>query len=144
MLENKEVKKQFVFPNIESEMGEIERVAATFSSEDQGAFIGRFIEKAKIASLSPLSEEIWSKLENTDSFGILAGDWNEVEYHAKAEPVLRDWQGLRAKIEDGKPMDAPIIARLKDTLHLVSGNTRLMVSRAARIRPEVLIVNMDE
>lgn len=143
-MENKEAKKQFVFPDIESEIGEIERVAATFSADNQSGFINRFMEKAKAGHLTPLSEETWLKLENTDSFGILAGDWNEVEYHAKAEPVLRDWQALRDKIIGKTPVDTPIIAKIGDTLHLVSGNTRLMVSRAAGIRPEVLIVDMNE
>lgn len=55
----------------------------------------------------------------------------------------RDWQLLKSKIENGESLDAPIICQKGDRLHLVSGNTRLIVTRALGMLPQVLLVNID-
>lgn len=132
---------QFVFPNIENESGEIERVAEHFKL-DKGAFCAEFEARATQARLEPLTEEVWSHLDNTESWSeIKAGDWDAVMHHALGNQ-RPEWVHLRQKIESGVPVDAPIIVRKGDYLHLVSGNTRLMISRAAGIIPNVLMVDM--
>ncbi|MEI8061875.1 MAG: hypothetical protein WCG97_01090 [bacterium] len=134
------LKEIFVFPSLENERGEIERAAGVFAGENTDAFVSSFMEAARVSELVPLPEEEWAKLENTDSHDIPIGDWGMVKYHSDSEG--RDWQSLKTKIESGESLDAPIILKTAGKLHLVSGNTRLMVSRAIGITPKVLLVNM--
>src|SRR3989344_8451423 len=135
----------FVYPDVEVERGEIERVASEFAGEDSLLFTNRFIEKAKNTSLTTMSKEKWRMLENTDSFDIQSGDWETVEHHAVAghSSAPRDWQKLKEKMEKGVSLDAPIICQKGGRLHLVSGNARLMVAKALGNSPQVLLVNMD-
>ncbi len=134
----------FSFPDLKTEQGEIERVAQVYASGDPKTFIGHFLEQAKGAVLVPLTDELWSKLENTDSYDIPAEDWDLVEHHAVAghPEHARDWRSLRVKIESGVSIDAPIVLKIGNELHLVSGNTRLMVARAKGIIPNVLLVQL--
>ncbi|HEY4498562.1 MAG TPA: hypothetical protein VJH94_00695 [Candidatus Paceibacterota bacterium] len=135
----------FVFPDLEKERGEIGRVARVFAPEDINAFVERFYERSKKATLMVLSEDTWSQLENTDSYDIALGAWKEVEYHAiEGKPEApRDWKVMRDKIEQHQLLEAPIVVKMGDRYHLVSGNTRLMVVRALGITPEVLVVDWD-
>lgn len=52
------------------------------------------------------------------------------------------WEDLRQKIEQGQELDAPIVLKLLNEIHLVSGNTRLMVARALNKTSKVLLVEM--
>ncbi len=135
----------FVYPNIETEQGEIDRVAAIFNEEDPRAFSTQFIERAKQARLHTLTEILWGQLENTDSYDIPLGGWDIVKDHAVEGNVdnPRDWETLKMKIENKESLDAPIVCQKNGQLHLVSGNTRLMVARALGKSPQVLLVNMD-
>ncbi len=135
------IKEYFTFPSIENEIGEIERVAEEYAKDDPQAFVSKFVEVAKAGQLVELTDEEWNNLENTDSLDVKAGDWERVNYHASE--VNRDWQSLKEKIVQGETLDAPIIVKIGGVLHLVSGNTRLMVARAADIKPKVLIVDMN-
>lgn len=140
----KESPNRFVFPTFEQEMGELERVQNHFTihSED---FSTKFIEMANKSKLSTLTDELWAKLENTDSFsGVTKGDWSAVAEHSEIHEDKRDWQDLRNKMEAGTPLDAPVIAKRGESLHLVSGNTRLMVCRALGLQPDVLIVDIGD
>jgi hypothetical protein len=137
----------FKFPSIEEELGEIERVAELFYQDDDLVrFRELFVEKAKNSVLSELSEEDWQKLENTDSFDIGIGDWDSIEEHIaytnQETGANRNWQTLKPKMENGEELDAPIILKYEGKLHLVSGNTRLMVARALGVVPQVLIVEI--
>ncbi len=139
----------FVVPNLERERGEIRRVAQeVFDLNDPEKirqFGIQFLEAAKTAPLVELSEDIWSKLQNTDSYGIPSQDWSLVEEHAVGghPDSPRDWQFYKARCEQGDPVDAPTILKTGETYHLVSGNTRLMVARALGITPKVLLVELD-
>lgn len=135
----------FIFPEVNREIGEITRVAETFGKEDPEQFTKQFLEKAKTSPLIELSEEMWSQLENTDSYDISPNDWSSVEHHAvEGHPDQpRDWRFYKAKMESGEEVASPIIFKQGDTLHLVAGNTRLMVARALGIIPKALLVELD-
>ena len=135
----------FRFPDIEAERGEIERTAEDyFPGVDKDAFAKEFITRAKSGRLEPFSEDQWKKLENTDSLQITPGDWETVKHCAEKNTPPRDWQSLRADIENGVSVKAPIIVRKDAGLHLVAGNTRLMVARALGTIPDVLVVDMSD
>ncbi len=131
-------KLKWVIPSFRKERGEIERVAEHFGLDD--LFVEKFLSHEATAVLVPLTDEIWCKLENTDSDSVKSGDW---EFVAKcAEQVHRDWQTLKDQMLVGSEMDAPIIYHSNGTYHLVSGNTRLMVAKALEVTPHVVIVTL--
>lgn len=136
----------FIFPNVRRERGEIERVAQTYRPLHPTSFVQDFLEKAQQASLVNLSEEMWSLLDNTDSFDIPINGWEQVAAHIDhtnhETGATRDWEDLKIKMEQGKELDAPIILKQVNDMHVVSGNTRLMVARALGKVPKVLLVDM--
>jgi hypothetical protein len=136
---------RFIFPSFEHEEGEIERVQEYFQVKTDN-FVQKFLDRARTGKLVRLSDDVWNMVENTDSHSenIMRGDWDAVAECSNANENKRDWQSLRSKMQSGTPVDAAVIARRGNILHLVSGNTRLMVARAMGIRPEVLIVDITD
>jgi len=130
----------FIFPDVKNELGEVERVAQLYHSETPQEFIEKFILKSAESNLSTLSDFDWSRLENTDSGDVEKGDW--VSVGELAESHGRDWKILKTQMESGGEIEAPIIYRNMNSLHLVSGNTRLMVAKALGVRPQVLVVEL--
>ncbi|MDO8496339.1 MAG: hypothetical protein Q7S43_02830 [bacterium] len=136
----------FIMPIIERETGEIERVGEeVFGNRNKEEFLAHFLKVAKTSSLVELSEDLWEKLENTDSHDIPLNDWSLVEEHAvNGNPNHpRDWQLCKKLYEEGDSIEAPIVVKKGNLLHLVSGNTRLMVARALGLTPKVLLVELD-
>lgn len=143
-IESKEV--SFVFPNIAKERGEIERVAQRCSPDDPENFAMELYKKAQGSALVDLTEDNWSVLDNTDSFDIPFEGWEKVAEHIdhtnQETGATRSWHDLKQKMEQGQELDAPIVLKYQDELHLVSGNTRLMVARALGKIPKILLVEM--
>ncbi len=143
-IESKE--SSFVFPNLAKERGEIERVAQKYSPSDPETFARELYVKAQESVLVDLTENMWSVLDNTDSFDISPEGWEEVNEHIehtnKETGATRNWQDLKQKMEQGQELDAPIVLKHQDEMHLVSGNTRLMVARALGKTPKILFVEM--
>ncbi len=136
----------FIFPDINKERGEIRRVAQKYSPGDPEAFARQLYEKARQSKLVDLTEDMWSALDNTDSFDIPPEGWEEVveqiDHTNQETGATRSWQDLKQKMEQGQDLDAPIVLRHSNELHLVSGNTRLMVARALGKTPKILLVEM--
>jgi hypothetical protein len=136
----------FIFPAIEKERGEIERVAQKYNPQNLEAFVRDFYEKALQSKLLDLTEEMWGALGNTDSFDIPRNGWEQVAEHINHTNqeigATRNWEDLKQKIEQGHELDAPIILKHLNETYLVSGNTRLMVARALRKTPKVLVVEI--
>ncbi len=125
-------KEVFKVPDIQSEKGEFERVAETFDL-DPDILMFLATEEGK---LQELSEGLSCELENTDSNKFEKGDWEEVGKWARE--YGRDWVAIKEKVEQGVLMEAPIIMKYGTVYHLVSGNTRLMVTRALGVTPKAL------
>lgn len=136
----------FVFPDINKEYGEIERVAQKYNPDNPEIFAQQLYQKAQASTLTDLTEDMWSVLDNTDSFDIPLDGWGnvaeQVDHVNKETGSARSWQDLKQKIEQSQELDAPIVLKFKDGLHLVSGNTRLMVARAQGKTPKILLVEM--
>ena len=138
----------WIRPDIEKERGEIARVAKEFlGKEPSEAIIQEIIRILDEAPIMELSDEDWALLENTDSFhDIRPGHIEDAEgitttYNQELPSEnKRDFQGLLKAFSRGNPMQAPTILKNdQGKLHLVSGNTRLMIARALKMRPKVII-----
>jgi len=114
---------------------EVERTAQEFNIplEDlKYAFIaGRMII---------LSDDIWSKLENTDSYDITS-----IEDAVKlANQYGKKWKSTLSAIKNSEVLDPPMVLNYDKTrYYLVGGNTRLMFYKALGITPKVLLATMD-
>lgn len=89
--------------------------------------------------LTPLTYDIWGKLENTDSYKVKSLE--EAEKIAKTHG--KDFESIIQEIEANKSSPAPIIIKWENNAYeLISGNTRLMIANAIKIIPEVLILEV--
>jgi hypothetical protein len=87
-----------------------------------------------------LSDDIWSKLENTDSYNITS-----IEDAVKlANQYGKKWKSTLSAIKNSEVLDPPMILNYdKDRYYLVGGNTRLMFYKALGIEPKVLLATID-
>jgi hypothetical protein len=120
---------------VAKEGSEIERTAQEFNIplEDlKYAFIaGRMII---------LSDDIWSKLENTDSYDITS-----IEDAVKlANQYGKKWKSTLSAIKNSEVLDPPMVLNYdKSRYYLVGGNTRLMFYKVLGITPKVLLATID-
>ncbi len=132
--------QNYVFerPDFNAEIGEFERTAKVFGVDESALLF-----LAEEGNLIDLSEEVWANLENTDSFEIGLGDWGVVESHTVVLEPQRDWKSIQDSLINKEKLPAPIIVKKDNSYYLISGNTRLMVSRALGIIPKVWIFEMN-
>ena len=106
-----------------------------FASFDQYADKLMFSYDAN-AKLVTLTDEIWRKLGNTDSWETKT--WDEVK--ERADEYGKDWETVAEGMRNGDELPAPIVVKWKNgTYRLIGGNTRLMVARVLGIRPKIAL-----
>jgi hypothetical protein len=146
--ETNEYTPEWVRPNLQNETGELTRVIEGFlGKEPSQENIRALVDVLEQSPLVELSEGDWEALENTDSFhNIIPGQIESVqtiteEYNqALTEENKRDFAKLQSGFRNGNKIECPVILRNSEgKLHLVSGNTRLMIARALSVRPKVII-----
>ncbi len=142
MVERAPKKDIFKKPSLVAEKGEFLRVAQAFGIEDSVLFYSAENE-GKIVTLD---DDTWSMLENSDSYHI-PKDGHEIAA-ALAEESGRDYHvvadAIYGGVMVGEPLDAPIVMKIGERYHLVSGNTRLMAARAYGVTPNVLLFEVDQ
>lgn len=117
------------------EESEIERTAEVFNIP---------LEDLKYAftvgQMIVLSDDIWSKLENSDSYEVTSLD----DAVKLAKQYGKNWKPTLTAIKDGTVMDPPMVLNYdKNRYYLVGGNTRLMFYKALGITPKVLLATID-
>ena len=123
-------------PPISEEYEEMER-----TSEDLGIDLHEIEDGYENGSLIDLTDDIWEKMENTDSWNI-----RDLQ-HAKeyAEEYDKDIESIIEGFESGNRLPAPIVLIKSDGVpYLIAGNTRLMVARALKVIPKVVMVRIEK
>jgi cytidyltransferase-like protein len=120
---------------VTKEESEIERTAEDFNIP---------LEDLKYAFIAGgmviLTDDIWSKLENSDSYQITSLD----DAIKLAKEYGKNYKPTLDAIKNGEILDPPMILNYdKDKYYLVGGNTRLMFYRALGIEPKVLLATID-
>ena len=120
------------------EMDEFERAVQDLSrNEGIDTSVEDVINVFTRAKEVTLTDEIWNKLENTESNEIKKGEMKKVvdlaKKYNKTKPVE-----LRKLLLSGD-YRRPLIIKFGDRYHLVAGNTRLCTAAALGIKPKVLI-----
>ena len=118
-----------------SELGEIDRTAQVFNVQPDDIQYA-FEDGSEVV----LSDDVWSKLENSDSYQI-----QNLEQAIKlANKYKKDWRSIVRAIQDEKQLPLPLVLRYDaDKYYLVGGNTRLMIYKALGVQPVVLMGNLD-
>jgi hypothetical protein len=132
---NHQVQSDIFVDLVAREESEVERTAQVFNIP---------LEDLKYAFIAGgmiiLSDDIWSKLENTDSYNITS-----IEDAVKlANQYGKKWKSTLSAIKNSEVLDPPMILNYdKDRYYLVGGNTRLMFYKALGIEPKVLLATID-
>jgi hypothetical protein len=133
-------------PDIEGEMDELQRAVQDLSrDEDVDISVEQLVKAFNNSNEETLTNDIWGKLENTESNEIQKGDTNAVmkiaKMYNKTSPKI-----LAKAIMNGE-YNRPLILKLGDRYILVAGNTRLSTAAAIGVSPKVFIAkieNIDE
>jgi cytidyltransferase-like protein len=121
---------------VASEETEIERTAQDFNIPIPDV---RYAFQA--GSMVVLSDDIWSKLENSDSYSV-----NSLEDAVTlAKKYGKNWKPTLDAIKDDDAVVTPpmVLNYDKDKYYLVAGNTRLMFYKALNKIPKVLLGVLD-
>lgn len=138
----------WIRPDLSNEEEELRRVLKNFVGiEPSIENILKLTEALNTPPLTELTSERWAKLENTDSFHkIKKGDFKRVgelveKYNTDLpEGHKRSLQRILDGFYNNQPMEVPTILENEvGSIHLISGNTRLMTARALGITPRVII-----
>ena len=129
--------------DLKGEIEEIERVSQDLSRNKGIAIsVEEIVEAFKMAKEEVLTNEVWTKLENTESNQIKAGQWDLVYKVANAYNKSNP-DKLKAKFESGE-YKRPMILELNGIYTLVAGNTRLCTAAAMGIKPLVFIAKINK
>jgi hypothetical protein len=126
---------------IEGEMDEIQRAVQELS-RDEGLDISvaDVVEALRNSREVTLTDDIWSKLENTESNQIKKGEMKKVVEIAKKYDKTSPYVLKKALVKD--EYERPIILKFGDRYHLVAGNTRLSTAAAIGMKPQVIIAEI--
>ena len=122
----------------QSEMDEFERAAQDLS-RDEGieVSVNQLLDAFEKSKEVKIPNDVWSKLENTESNQIKKGEINKVIALAKQYNKQHPKELKKALLSGD--YRRPLILKFGDRYHLVAGNTRLCTAAALGIYPQVLI-----
>jgi len=128
---------------IKHEMNEIERVVQDLNRYHDFKLSVKDVKNAfKNAELQPLTEEVWSQLQNTESNDFELGDMEGVKDMAKRYNKSNPMKLARKFISDD--YKHPMIVSFDGEYRLVAGNTRLSTAKAIGFKPMVYIADLNE
>jgi hypothetical protein len=125
----------------EKEMDEIQRAVQELS-RDEGLDISvaDVVDALRNSREVKLTDDIWSKLENTESNQIKKGEMKKVIEIAKKYDKTSPYVLKKALLRD--EYERPLILKFGDRYHLVAGNTRLSTAAAIGMKPQVIIAEI--
>jgi hypothetical protein len=129
--------------SINDEIEELQRASQDLS-RDEGIDVSveKLTKLFQDASEVILSDDVWKKLENTESNQIKKGEMKKVvelaKKYDKTPPSILKKALLKNEYK------RPLIIKFGDRYHLVAGNTRLSTAAALGFRPDVLIADITD
>jgi hypothetical protein len=136
-------KKNIIKPDLKGEMDELQRVVQDLSRDENiETTVKELVNAFNDSTEEPISDEVWGKLENTESNEIEKGDMKAVYKIAKTYNKTNP-QKLSQSFADGD-YKRPLIVQFGDRYHLVAGNTRLCTAAALGIKPNVFIAKIGD
>lgn len=129
-------------PDVKGEMDEIQRVVQDIDRID-GVItdVESVIKAFNKSEEETLTDEMWEKLEHTESNTIEKGDWDKVNDIASRFNKTSPEKLKKAITSD--EYNRPLIIQFGERYRLVAGNTRLCTAAAMGISPKVFIARID-
>lgn len=129
--------------NLKGEMDEFQRLSQDLSRDENiNISVDEIVDAFKKSKEETLTNDIWSKLENTESNTIEKGDYKSVKEIAKkynkTNPKL-----LAQSLRKGD-YNRPLILNIGERYILVAGNTRLCTAAAIGLNPFVHIAKINK
>jgi hypothetical protein len=135
---NKEMK-----PDIEGEMDEFQRISQDLRREEKiDISVEELVRSFDGLKEQTLTDDVWPKLENTESNEIEKGDIEAVNDIAKMYNKTNPNKLIKA-IKSGD-YHRPLILKMGDRYILIAGNTRLCTAAAMGVNPKVFIGEIGE
>jgi hypothetical protein len=130
-------------PDLEGEMDELQRAVQDLSRDENIEIsVEQLVKAFNKSKEETLTNDIWGKLENTESNEIQKGDTNAVmkiaKMYNKTSPKI-----LAKAIVKGE-YNRPLILKLGERYILIAGNTRLCTAAAIGVSPKVFIARIEE
>jgi hypothetical protein len=123
---------------ITDEMDEIERAVQDLSRDgDLETTVNDVVEAFKNGKEIQITDDIWKKLENTESNEVKKGQMKKVVEIAKKYNKTSPYILKKSLIKDD--YNRPLIIKFGNRYHLVAGNTRLCTAAALGMKPQVII-----
>jgi hypothetical protein len=130
-------------PDIENEMDEIQRASQDLSRDENiDISVEEIVKSFENSKEEILSDDIWEKLENTESNEIKKGDVQTVFDIAKKYNKTNP-RKLARSLKNGD-YKRPLILNFDDRYILVAGNTRLSTASAMGMNPKVFIARVNK
>jgi hypothetical protein len=135
--------EKVIKPNIEGEMDEFQRMSQDLRRDDKiDISVEELVRSFEGLKEQTLTDDVWLKLENTESNEIEKGDMDAVYDIAKMYNKTNPKKLVKA-IKSGE-YNRPLILKLNERYILIAGNTRLCTAAAMGVNPKVFIGEIGE
>jgi len=135
--------EKVVRPDIEGEMDEFQRISQDLRRDEKiDISVEELVRAFDGLKEQTLTDDVWPKLENTESNEIEKGDMDAVNDIAKMYHKT-DPNKLIKVIKSGD-YHRPLILKMGDRYILIAGNTRLCTAAAMGVNPMVFIGEIGE
>ena len=130
-------------PDIEGEMDEFQRISQDLRRDEKiDVSVEELVRSFEGLKEQTLTDDVWPKLENTESNEIEKGDIEAVNDIAKMYNKTNPKKLIKA-IKSGD-YHRPLILKMGDRYILIAGNTRLCTAAAMGVNPMVFIGEIGE
>ena len=135
--------EKVIKPDIEGEMDEFQRISQDLRRDEKiDVSVEELVRSFEGLKEQTLTDDVWPKLENTESNEIEKGDIEAVNDIAKMYNKTNPKKLIKA-IKSGE-YKRPLILKMGDRYILIAGNTRLCTAAAMGVNPMVFIGEIGE
>ena len=135
--------EKVIKPDIEGEMDEFQRMSQDLRRDEKiDISVEELVRAFNGLKEQTLTDDVWPKLENTESNEIEKGDIEAVNDIAKMYNKTNPKKLIKA-IKSGE-YKRPLILKMGDRYILIAGNTRLCTAAAMGVNPKVFIGEIGE
>jgi hypothetical protein len=135
--------EKIIKPDIEGEMDEFQRLSQDLRRDEKiDISVEELVRAFEGLKEQTLTDDVWPKLENTESNEIEKGDIEAVNDIAKMYKKTNPKKLIKA-IKSGD-YNRPLILKMGDRYILIAGNTRLCTAAAMGVNPKVFIGEIGE
>ena len=135
--------EKVIKPDIKGEMDEFQRLSQDLRRDEKiDISVEELVRSFEGLKEQTLTDDVWPKLENTESNEIEKGDIEAVNDIAKMYNKTNPKKLVKA-IKSGE-YERPLILKMGDRYILIAGNTRLCTAAAMGVNPKVFIGEIGE